>query len=336
MTTNQSNNLLPNTHPLCTWHFGENYPFNACMKLIMEYVEPNEIYSYSFFAGISGDNFVQVYGHNDDHYHDCVSVVWDGPEFIKYVFDEIDYEHTYVTAAQIAANKGKYIETVKAYINKGTPVLIKNAMPGNTNFQVFVGYEENGKILLFLDGDTPESFKLNTEEEILQDWIFIGAKKKESDFAAIYKNAFSRIAELLASPDNYNCSYGPKAFRDWADDIENGRFEGMTHEQFDQWKHYTVYICNLSTNFCGISFDFLKKAKEAVPELSSLHEEYFRMMKQSEKIIETLQNIEGNFNVTLSALQDNERRAAIAKELRKYSPMYEDFEKLLQEKLAEV
>ncbi|MDR0287306.1 MAG: MerR family transcriptional regulator [Clostridiales bacterium] len=340
MFTKQSNNILPDLHPLVTYHYGENYNFNACMKMLMEYAEPDEMYSYSFFAGISGDNFVQVYGKKEqyENYNGSLSCVWDGKDLIKYVFGEIGYEYSYITAEQISANKSMYIETVKAFIDKGLPVIFKQ----DRGWQPIVGYEENGNVLLYMDGENTESIKLNTagiskewalNKEIAQDWIFIGAKIKEPDIREIYINAFSHIAKLLNSPDKYGCSFGPKAFRDWADDIENGRFDGMTQERFDGWKYYAVYICNLSTNFCGVSFDFLSKAISAVPELACLKDEYGKMNENSSEINGKLQELEGNFNVTLAALQDRERRTAIANEIRKFAPKYEKFAKLIKEKV---
>ena len=338
MITKQSNNTLPNLHKLVTYHYGENYNFNACMKMLMQYIEPNEMYSYSFFAGISGDNFVQVYGPKEqyENYNGSLSCVWDAPELIKYIFDEIGYEHTYVTAEQIAANKGMYIETVKAFIDKGIPVIFKQ----DRGWHPIVGYEENGKVLLFMDGENTEPIKFNTDsekfnsdKETFQNWIFIGAKKKETNFWQMFINGFKHIADLLESPDKYGCSYGPKAFRYWADDIEKGRFDGISAEQFDGWRDYSVYICNVSTNFCGVSFHFLNKAVGVIPALSILQEEYSRMNEQYKQIINKLQELEGNFNVTLVALQDKERRTAIANEIRKFAPLYETFAKLIKEKL---
>lgn len=253
------------------------------------------MYSYSFFAGVGGDNFVQVYG-----------------------------------------QKGMYLDTVKAYIDKGVPVLRRRSNSATGNYQLIVGYEENGRVLLYLDGDTPDPFRQDTEPEIQQDWVFIGAKKEEIPPAQIYQDAFARIASLLTSPDRAHCSFGPKAFLDWADDIEHGRFDGMTQEQFDQWKHYTISVCNFSTNFCGVSFDFLRRTAAAVPELACLEEEYTRMNEQCGQIIGRLESLGGNFNATLAALQDREKRHDIAAELRRFAPLYENFAALIQSKLPQL
>ena len=170
----QTNNILENLHHLCTWHYGENYLFNACMKFLMERIEPNPIYTYSFFAGITGDNFVQVYGHDYNRYYDCISVVWDSEELIKYVFGQIGYEYTFVNTKQLVSNKEMFAEKLKSYIDHGIPVIRKTHEGG---WHMYVGYEENGKTLLYLEGNTTEPIKLNADNINQESWIFVGGKQ---------------------------------------------------------------------------------------------------------------------------------------------------------------
>ncbi len=56
---------------------GEYYPFSACMRKLMACLggDPS-LYTYEFFAGISGDDFVFAYGDNRA-FNDCVSVYED-------------------------------------------------------------------------------------------------------------------------------------------------------------------------------------------------------------------------------------------------------------------
>lgn len=60
MEVKKSNNIIPVIHPLITMHYGENYWFNGCAKYVMECLGEKD-YDYSFFAGLTGDNFAQVY-----------------------------------------------------------------------------------------------------------------------------------------------------------------------------------------------------------------------------------------------------------------------------------
>ena len=331
------NNILPNIHPLCTWHFGENYPFNACMKHLMEYVEPDPLYTYNFFGGISGDNFVQVYGRDYSRYSDCVSVVTNGAAFCGRVFDAIGYSHTYVMAEQICANKFLYLETLKAYIDRGIPVLRRGTQKGCDvgNYSLIVGYEENGRILLYLDGDAAEPFRLNTDADFYEDWIFIGTKTQEIPLPDLYRNAFVNVRRLLTLPEQYRCVFGPAAFRAWADDIENGRFDSVTPETFDEWRDYTIYVCNFSTNFCGCPRDFLSKAAECVPAFAEIRDTYLAMGDRNEReLCARLQQLGGNFNVTLDNLKDKETRHAIADVIREYAVMYEAFVRVLDRVLG--
>lgn len=99
---------------------------------------------------------------------------------------------------------------------------------------------------------------------------------------------------------------------DWANHIEKGRFDKITKEQFDQWKDYDIYMCNVCTNFCAVSFDFLSKLKEAIPEFLPVYYEYLRMNEISKTITGKLEKLGGFFNADLTNLQNIERRKSIA------------------------
>ena len=45
--------------PFIAWEHGENFTFSACMKKLMECLGGDQtLYTYGFFAGLSGDDFV--------------------------------------------------------------------------------------------------------------------------------------------------------------------------------------------------------------------------------------------------------------------------------------
>jgi len=55
------------------WDWGQNYPFNACMAKLMECLGGDiALYTYDFFAGISGDDFVMCYGDNQNSTTACL------------------------------------------------------------------------------------------------------------------------------------------------------------------------------------------------------------------------------------------------------------------------
>jgi|GEM_PF-333600 len=314
------NNMIPDLHKLVTWHFGQNYPFNGCMAFIMEKLGRPDLADYWFFAGITGDNFTFVYGKNN-RYNDCISVVCGGRDFIDTVFDKIGYDYTFVSRDELNAEKYMYIQMAKRSIMNGIPVLIHGTQDTNDNYQVICGYDED--TLLFLDGDVVEPFKLDTANDIDFDFIFIGDKIRDIDIAKLYRDAVLNIPKWLTMDKNdIAVTFGAQGFRDWADDIENGRYDNLTAETFEEWKHYTVYVCNLATNSgCGRSF--LEKAYELHPDLAFIPEviELYRHAggNQPGQLWHALEEAGGGFNIKIDTLHDKEKRKVIADIIREFA-----------------
>ena len=330
-----SNNVISELHNLVTWHYGQNYPFNGCMQFIMEKIDRYDLADYQLFAGISGDSFTFCYGDNGE-YNDCLSVVTNGPVFMNDIFDQIGYEHIYITKDQINFNKKLYIEMVVDYIDKGIPVLVRFAVGKHGNYQVICGYEDNGTTLLFLDGDATVPAKLDTRKEIKDDWIFIGDKKKDVDIAKLYLDSVLRIPHWLTMPDNeYGVSFGAKGFYKWASDIENERYTSLTSDTFDSWRDYTVYVCNLATNSGG-SYNFLNKAYALNPDLNFIPEliklYYHAGSNQPGHLWYDLENLGGGFNVSLELLQDKEKRKTISDKVREMGNCMENVIQIINTK----
>lgn len=83
--------------------------------------------------------------------------------------------------------------------------------------------------------------------EALSGWIFVGEKRESRSLAQLYYEAICEIPQHLSVKTDTYC-FGAEAFRLWARDIENGKFDGMTVEEFDTWAYYTNYVCVLATN----------------------------------------------------------------------------------------
>jgi len=302
----------------------------------MERVNPDEPINtnYNLFAAITGDNEVQAYGRGfkrSYNQHDLpLSSVWDGQDLVAYLFDELGYEHTYVTAAQIRQNKAMYTETVKAFIDKGIPILVRTASPQGygSNYELIVGYEEGGKVLLYLDGDDIEPRKETVGEprgnewHIEWDWVFIGDKKRDIDKKTLYTNCLKRTLEMLTSPDKYGCSYGAKAFRDWADDIENGFFA--------KGGEYTAYVCVLATNG-GRGFGYIY---EQMPEFGFLKNILDNQCKRNNELWSELEKLGGGFNVTNEVMQDMAKRKQIADKIREFAVCKDEIVKILEDALC--
>lgn len=336
MATKQSNNIIPVIHPLITMHYGENYWFNGCAKYVMECLGEKD-YDYNFFAGLTGDNFAQVYSFDrfrGDGATDYFISEAGGTNFIEDIFAECGYASTFVTISQLANNREMYIQTLMAYIDKGLPV-ISNHWSKDPNekwgWGVFTGYEDYGKTLLFVSSEMKEPERITPDDllpeefmvgqEYCNGWIFIGEKRKDVNLAELYRKRIFTLPQLLTIKTEGYC-FGAEAFRSWAADIENGKFDGMKPEEFDTWYMYTVYVCNLATNG-SCCHAFLKKALQLNPDLEfieeihSLYEQMRRMWNGQNG--EDLEAIGGGFNITLNALQDKNRRRRIAAKLREFA-----------------
>jgi len=141
------------------------------------------------------------------------------------------------------------------------------------------------------------------------------------NLAELYRKRILTLPQLLTKKTEGYC-FGAEAFRSWAADIENGRFDGMKPEEFDPWYMYTVYVCNLATN-SSCCHDFLDKALQLNPDLKfigEIHNLYEQMRRMwNDQNGEDLEAIGGGFNITLNALQDKNRRSRIAAKLREFA-----------------
>lgn len=336
MAAKQSNNIIPNLHQLVTMHYGENYWFNGCAKYVMECLGEQD-YDYSFFAGLTGDNFAQVYSY--DHFRgdgatDYVLSEKGNGDFIEAIFAACGYASTFVAIKQLANNKEMYLQTLIAYIDKGLPVIFNH---WGTNprsrwgWGVFVGYEDYGKTLLYMTADITEPERISLGDalpdellpgqEACNGWVFIGEKKRDVELAEIYRNRILTLPKLLTTKTEGYC-FGAEAFRSWAADIENGIFDHMEPEQFDTWPMYTIYVCNLATNSSCCHL-FLDKAQQLNPDLAfieevkGLYEQMRRMWNKQNG--QDLEAIGGGFNITLDALQNRQQRSNIAAKLREFA-----------------
>lgn len=340
MITKQSNNIIPVIHRLVTDEYGENYWFNGCAKYVMECFGEKD-YDYWFFAGLTGDVFTQHYTYTNYSGDALSSYLMDEKpaKFVEDTFAKCGYAATFVSKKDLRKNTEKYLQTLIAYIDKGIPVIgWGDAM--NDVLGVFVGYEDYGKVLLYITGNNnqPERIPLNKALEGKPDtdgWIFVGDKKENHPLAEIYREAIHTIPHhQIVKTDTY--CFGAEAFRAWARDIENGKFDGMTVEEFDTWAYYTNYVCVLATNG-SCCHEFLKRARELNTDMVFL-EEISRLYKRTADMWnndngEDLEALGGGFNVTLEVLQDKERRGKIVAKIRKFADITDEIVRVLKENM---
>jgi len=342
MITKRSDNQIPVIHRLVTDEYGENYWFNGCAKYVMEFLGEKD-YDYWFFAGLTGDVFTQHYSYTK-FAGDALSsyLLEKAPvSFIEETFLKCGYAATYVTKQDLQKNTEMYLNTLIAYIDKGIPVITWGGHVG-----VYVGYEDYGKVLLMITGNKNEPERIDSKKafetkpfhgyEYKSGWVFVGDKKENIPLAEIYRNAIKNIILLQSIKTNTYC-FGPEAFRAWARDIENGKFDNMTNDEFDTWCDYTNYVCVLATNG-SCCHEFLKRARELNPDMTFL-EEVSRLYKRTADIWnkdngKDLEALGGGFNVTLDVLHDTEKRKKIAARIRECADVIDKAIKILSENIA--
>ena len=270
-------NSIPVTHCLNDGMKGENYHFNGCAAYVMACLgEPD--YDYCFFAGLTGDNFAQIYTY-DRFRGDGVTDYLQGEgdhSFAADIFKTCGYDAEFVPETALRADPGPYIQKLVAYIDRGVPVIRHWC-----GWHVCVGYEDCGKTLLCISGGKEEPYRV-TAQELFEGglehkdafdwfgWIFVGEKKEQKDPKQLYRDAIRNLPKLLTTKTEGYC-FGAEAFRAWADEIEGGKFAGMKQEEFNDWCNYTCYVCALATNSGGSQY-FLRKALELNPDLIFLED----------------------------------------------------------------
>lgn len=334
MITKQSNNIIPVIHRLVTDEYGENYWFNGCAKYVMECMGEKD-YDYWFFAGLTGDIFTQHYTYTK-YSGDALSSyrMDENPkQFVKDTFSKCGYAATYVSKQELEENTEMYLNTLMAYIDKGIPVIAW----GMSLVGVFVGYEEYGKTLLYITGNNNQPERITLDEATKKNggWIFVGERKENFPLAQIYRDAIGRIPQHFKVKTDTYC-FGAEAFKAWANDIENGKFDGMKTEDFDTWGYYTNYVCVLATNG-SCCYGFFDKAKELNPDFTWL-DKIKELYRQTGKMWNNdngkdLEALGGGFNVILEILQDKEKRTKIAAVIRKCGDCIDEILQVLQNNL---
>lgn len=351
MITKQSNNIIPVIHRLVTDEYGENYWFNGCAKYVMECLGKPD-YDYCFFAGLTGDVFTQHYTYTKYSGDALTSYMMNEKtggkpaRFVGEIFGKCGYAATFVHNRDLQKNIEMYLNTLIAYIDKGIPVIAW----GQHLVGVFVGYEDYGKVLLYITGNKNEPEQISLEK-LLQSgadnqivwekydggWIFVGVNKKTIPLAKIYREAIKAIPQHMNVKTDIYC-FGAEAFREMANGIERGKFDSIKPDEFDVWAYYTNFICVLATNG-SCCHEFLKRARELNPDMGFL-DEISKLYKRTADMWNNdngtdLEALGGGFNVTLATLQDKEKRGKIAAKLREFAACADEVVRIVNENMSE-
>jgi AraC-like DNA-binding protein len=313
-------------HPLMDKYQGQNFAFNGCMALLMKCLGESKDYDYWFFSGVSGDCFTQVYGQDLSKWYQCLSHACFDEHLIKRVFDACGYDYTFVSSESFSANREKYLQKVVSHIDRDLPVIVKgfsflydDKLYPVEEISCIVGYENGGQVLLYLPdtSTTPIPFPLDIPYTL----VFSEEKKKAPTLPEVYRQAIANIPLLnLASPRD-GVSFGAHAFLDWADALENGKFDDIPVEDLDLWPHYSAYLCIIASNIsCP---HFLNRAKELCPDIKELPA-INAVMEKMRAHMDEFRGLEGGFGMEEYKLKDRELMRPVREMIRKYAGFYNE------------
>ncbi|MCL2487264.1 MAG: hypothetical protein FWE80_01120 [Oscillospiraceae bacterium] len=354
-------NMIPNRPQLVNNWFGENYYFNGAARYVMGCLGEMALADYSLFAGVTGDSLTQFYSLGDPK-GDSASDYYLGLRGLAGVFEKVGCAAEAFSERELRDDCDCLLKKIVGSIDRRIPVIwFHSGVTGGIG--VVVGYEENGGTLLYLRADITEPERLildetffrGEEEKNLIDtcgWIIVDGRRKDVSLKEIYRNAILRLPELLTTKtDAY--VFGAGAFRAWADDIENGKFDRMKPEEFaGNFFAYEAYVVNLATNSGGCQ-SFLERAQQLNPDFTFLQDvrKQYRMTnylwngghwikdvhspeERAEMVRlfgpDTLETLGGAFGCKLETLQDKEKRIPIVKHLRKFADCIDEAVKTLK------
>ena len=141
-----SRKLIPNVERLYE-NKTENYMFPSCMRSLMCSMNEDERYDFTFFSGVCGDFFTQIWLEPRWRYNDSYSNVCKHTQLpIKAAFDACGYEYSYVSHEEIQKDIPYYIHEIVASIDKDLPVLTFGIV-GPPVCSIIHGYAKHGNTL---------------------------------------------------------------------------------------------------------------------------------------------------------------------------------------------
>ncbi len=306
------------------WEMGQNYPFSACMSKLMECLGGDSaLYSYDFFAGISGDDFVFAYG-NNGRLNDCVSVCEETETFLRRTLGRIGLDYTLLPST---GDANALLEKIRDFIDRGIPVLVKGeeGTYEHSNYDLIFAYD--GDTLTKTNGDPQQYTYTFPIGEARDSYIFIDTLPQRHDLAAIYRESLLQLPSLLTARNAHGVLFGAAGLRKWADDIETGRYDGLAEADFDFWRDWSVYVCNIATN-ARHSWDFLAKAYLHNPDLPGILRLLALLDRNQRDCWMPLEEMGFGLGIQMQCFADAEKKQRAAQLIRDLAAWHEEMAKL--------
>lgn len=277
-------NKIANIRRLWYEDKSENFNLEGCLTSVMKAVGASPEYTYAFFVAACGSVFTQIY--NPHERVDSGLTTLFMPELVVHVIRLCGYESLYVDADTIRQHPQAVLQAVKAYVDRGIPVI--SAGMGNVPLKEGIyeaisewcqigGYE--GENILFVntfheDTVTDEYGYLTVPDGLSHSkgLFFIGEQVEVPSIQAAYEKIFRSIPLFLTLNPVGDFCFGRQAFAQWADTLENDAlYEGKTDEELDSicWKtHMAPWVVNCTSSYFLMRSGFKEHIKALCPDLT--------------------------------------------------------------------
>ena len=307
--------------PFIAWEHGENFTFSACMKKLMECLGGDQtLYTYGFFAGLSGDDFVMCYGGGNGQYNDCVSACAETGEFLRRTLGRIGLAFSYAPSRDWTRSPESLKQRIRDFVDRGLPVLVKGEGK-DKSYSLLFAYSREGGAYTTTCG-APEAGTASGLQETHRaleeggaSLIFIDSLPMIHDLSRVYRESILQLPMLMSSQAEPGVTFGAAAYRNWANDLLGGRYDGLTPETFHSWEDWCIYICNLATN-AGHGWDFIARAYVHNPDLPNILR-LIALLDRNDQVWKELEALGFGFNITAEAFGDKERCRLAAHAIQK-------------------
>lgn len=324
----------------------ENYMFDSCMSSVMAALGESKELDFNFFAGITGDLFVQTWKEPKWQYNDEYSSIGcNMEEPIAAAFKACGYEYECVQRTEIEKNKSFYLEKIVESIDHGYPVLTFGIV-GPPTCSIICGYDEDGDVLIGYSQFTDETKEENpmdlyTADKLFQTkngldrsekLIFIKGKVGTPQIADCFRNAILNVSAIasLQTSQNGTLYFGKKAFDMWAGSLLTD--EDFTNED-DLLRPLDTYgscIVMIGTNMHYMQ-TFFDRAAVYCPEIEMQITRLRNAFQNVSRALDDVTTFQGGyfFDADRKALLKKDFRAELSRRIIRLGECYDEAIKVL-------